>query len=492
MSGPVGAGAATPAVIAVDAGSSRLRVSLVALEDGAVLASEAVPTRSADGELDADAAWRDLVGLLGVLDRAGADVQALGVAAQLGTVLVDERGVPVRPAMLWGDVRAVAEARELEELLDDELRAAIGRRPTAELPVAKLRRLAVREPEALARARWALSFKDALVHRLTGRAVSDAAHASYSGLFDVRARAWAPAVAAAAGVDPALLPPTAPGAAVAGGLDAEVARATGLAAGLPVAVGGPDGTLGALGAGAARAGVTVDVAGTTDVLLHTLDRPLADPARAVVLNAHVVEGLWTVGGPTGPTGGAVEWTARLLGYDDAAAAHAALGAAAEAVAPAAAPLFVTSLAGSRFPTWRTEDTGLLAGMRFEHGPAHVLRAAQEGAAQTVGAGIDALRELGVEIGEVVVVGGAAARPATLQLRSDAWGLPVVGLANREATTVGAAMLAAVAAGRFATLAQAADALVRRAGRHTPRPETAAACEAARLRWRDVQRRHFGP
>jgi xylulokinase len=481
---------APAAAVAVDAGSSRLRVSLVSLDDGEVLASCATPTRSACGELDANAAWDDLVGLLGELDVAGADVRAIGVAAQLGMVLVDARGVPVRPAMLWGDVRAGAEAVELGELLGPGGTALIGRRLTAELPVAKLRWLAAHEPASLRRARWALSFKDALVHRLCGRAVTDATHASYTGLFDVRARAWAVAALAASGVDAQLLPTPAAGAAPAGGLDAEVARRTGLPAGVPVAVGGPDGTVGALGAGAACAGVTVDVAGTTDVLLHTLSEPLADPQHAVVLNAHVVEGLWTVGGPTGLTGGAVEWTARLLGYDSAAAAHAALGEQADAIGPGGGPVFMTSLTGSRFPTWRSDAAGLLADVRFEHGPAHVLRAAQDGAAFTVGAGLDALREIGVELREVVVVGGAASRPATLRLRSDAWDLPVVGLANREATTIGAAMLAGVAAGAFETPEDAARALVRRAARHEPRPEEAAVCAAARRRWRETERCHF--
>jgi sugar (pentulose or hexulose) kinase len=478
-------------VIAIDAGSSRLRVSLVSLLDGAVLSGRATPTRSVAGELDADVAWRDLLELLASLDVSAADVRAIGVAAQLGTVLVDERGHPVRPALLWGDVRASAEAEELDARLARFDAAASGRRITAELPAAKLRWLARHEPRSLARARWMLSFKDALVLRLTGRAVCDEAHASYSGLFDVRERRWSEALVAAAEVDRALLPPTAPGAAVAGALDAAVAKRAGVAPGLPVVVGGPDGTLGALGAGAVRAGVTVDVAGTTDVLLHTLAAPLEDPSRAVVVNAHVVEGLWTAGGPTGLTGGAVEWTARLLGHASAAAAHEALDAAAAQAVPDAIPLFVTSLAGSRFPTWRSTDAGVLAEVDAAHGPADVFAAAQHGAAFTVGAGIDALRALGVAVEEVVLAGGAARRPAALQLRSDAWGVPVVGLANCEATTVGAAMLAAVAAGGFATLADAADALVARGAHRTPRPETAEAFAAARLRWRDMQRRCYG-
>jgi len=472
-------------VLAVDAGSSRLRVSVIALEDGEVLRSGARATRSCAGELDLDALWADLVELGSSLDLRGIQLLAVAVAAQLGTVIVDERGRPVRPAILWSDARAVEEADWLADTLPDNAAAITGRPLTAELPVAKLRWLARHEPASWQRARRVHSLKDAIVQRLTARSVTDETHASYTGLFDVHARVWSAVLAQTAGIDRALLPPTAPGAALAGALTPDAAAALGLRAGMAVAVGGPDGTLGAVGAGAVRAGVTVDVAGTTDVLLRTIEEPLVDDAGAAVLNAHVVPGLWTTGGPTGLTGGAVEWTARLLGFASAREAHEVLGDAADAMPGADGAVFVTALAGTRFPTWDTGRTGVVAGLRPDHGPAHLLRAAEEGAAFMVAEGLDAIRNLGLTVDEVVVVGGAAARGATLQLRSDSWDLPVVALTNTESTTIGAAILAAVAAGEFADLDAATIAFVHRGEPWAPREQAAQALRAARSRWRAV-------
>jgi sugar (pentulose or hexulose) kinase len=481
------------AVLAIDAGSSRLRVSVVDLEEGVVLGTASRPAPARDGELDVEELWGDLVELVRGVQRGGATVGAIAVAAQLALVLVDADGRSVRPALLWADQRAVDEANEIGARLGDDGVAAVGRRITAELPAAKLLWLARHEAEAMGRASRALSLKDALVLRLTGAAVTDQTHASYSGLFDVGARAWHGPALAAARIAPALLPPVAASQARAGQVPSALAALLDVPPRTPVAVGGPDGTLGAVGAGAVRPGVTVDVAGTTDVLLHTLERPLRDPSSTIVVNAHAAPGTWSAGGPTGLTGGAVEWTARLLGASSAAEACELHGPELDRMAPGAeGVLFLTAMGGSRFPTWRAADAGVVSGLRPEHGPAHVLRAAQEGAALAVDAGIDALRRAGADVREVVVVGGAAARAATLQLRADVWGLPVVALANREATTVGAAMLAGVTCGAFDDLGAAARAMVHPGERHLPRPDVARAFDAVRARWRALTERQLGP
>lgn len=482
--------AAVPAVLAVDAGSSRVRASLVALTDGSVIDARLGPALSLQAELDVEALWLDLVAIAGELERKQADISAIAVAAQLGMVLLDHRGRPARPALAWGDKRAGHEAEQLSSLQPPEILAVAGRPMSAELTVARLRWLAIHEPTTLRRTRWVVSIKDALLYRLTGRVVTDETNASYSGLFDVYERAWSPPLMEAAGITAAQLPLAKPGMAIAGTLTKEAAAALGLRDGLPVAVGGPDGTVGAIGAGAVAVGVTVDVAGTTDVLLHTIDRPLPDLTHRAVLNAHLAPSLWTVGGPTGLTGGVVQWTALLLGFNSVDEAQEALGET--ATHRSDAPIFLTTLDGSRFPTWQSERTGLIAALRPEHGPADVFRAAQQGVAFTVGAGLEALRALGVKINEVIIVGGGAARPATLQLRSDAWAVSVVTLANREATTVGAAMLAGVACGAFPDLEAAARTLVRPGRRYKPRLERAAAMSAERARWYDAEQSYASP
>jgi sugar (pentulose or hexulose) kinase len=475
-------------LVAVDVGTSSTRVRLLA-PDGAEVDAAACQTRVvADtpgfAELDADALWGDVARLIGGLVRESLAVRGVGVTAQLGTMLLDEKGRPAARAILWADTRARAEAEELAGRFGSESMRIAGRRLTPELLAPRLAWLRRHSADLLSRTAKVASLKDFLVLKLTGRLVTDETHASYSGAFDVDRRRWSEALAAALGIDRALLPPVAGASEKAGEVTAAAAAETGLPAGTPVAVGCPDGTAGTVGAGAVRASVTVDVAGTTDTVLHIVARPLRDSEGALIVNAHAAPGLWSVGGPTGLTGGAVAWLTQVLGLADRA--DAVLAEALATIPPGAGGLaFHGALTGSRFPGWRSGERGLLAGLDLSHGPLHLIRAALEGAAFTVASGLDVYRRCGCVVGEVIVVGGLAASREALQLRADCLGVPVVRLDKQEASSVGIAMLAGVCGGVFRDLQEATDAMVVRAGRMEPEPSAASALGTAYARWKSL-------
>lgn len=480
-------GAAPSVVLAVDVGSSRVRAALVDVADGTVLDLHAGAPLAFGAELDLAQLWRELVQAIRGLSRGRAEIRAIALSALLGMVLLDEHGHPTRPALTWMDARAGEQAVELAELITPAQQARTGRRISPELTAARLRWLRRHESGSLAASRWVASIKDALVARLTGAVITDETHASYSGLFDVYRRGWDADLAAAAGVEPSILPGTRPGGSIAGELSTAAAAELDLAAGLPCAVGGPDGTVGALGAGAFRAGITVDIAGTTDVLIHTVAAPVDDPDRRCILNAHLAPGLWTLGGPTGLTGGAIEWTARMLGYPSVTDARVALDDAALGPRLGDGPTVLPSLDGTRFPSWRPDQHGQIEGLRSDHGPADVFGGAQLGVTCVIDTGLEALRTLGLDTGPVVVAGGAARNPPTLQLRSDCWDVEVRTLVSHEATLIGTAMLAATAAGLFPDLSAAGRALLRRGPSYHPDRARTAAIAGARRRWRRAQR-----
>jgi sugar (pentulose or hexulose) kinase len=477
----------TAAVLAIDIGTSHSRAIAFSLE-GTVLAHDQRPSLAeatvADHvTLDADALWRQLVPMIAGVVAGDLTIVAVGVTAQLGMVPVDIQHLPVGDAMLWGDRRAAAEAEEMDAAEGAMFSRLSGRRLTAESVAPRLKWMSRHRPDLRARIDRVTTLKDFVVFRLTGAFVTDETHASYSGLFDVERRGWSDTLRDLAGIERAMLPPVLRATDLAGRIADNTADATGLARGTPVAVGASDGTSGVIGAGAVRAGVTVDVAGTTDTILHTIDRPARDATGAVVLNAHPVGGLWSIGGPTGLTGGAVAWIARLLGYPSLDAAEAALGEGLAAVPPGSQGLvFGPALAGSRFPHWRPGDRGFLCGIDLSHGPAHVLRAAEEGGAFTVASGVDALRRAGVAPVEVIVVGGLSAKPGALQRRADVLGLPVRSVRVQEASAVGAAMVAAIAGGQLPDLATASDTFVRLSDRFLPDPVASQRLQEAQARW----------
>ena len=338
-------------------------------------------------------------------------------------------------------------------------------------------------PEVHERIARVASIKDFVVERLTGIASTDQTHASYCGLFDIANRTWSSELAQLCGCDEGMLPRVGRSVDQAGPLIATAADRLGIALGVPVAVGAPDGTAGAIGAGAVRPGVSVDVAGTTDVLLHCIAEPLHDPDEATIVNAHAAPGLWTIGGPTGYTGGAVAWSVGLLQFNSPQDAAAALVQALENIPPGCDGLmFHTALTGSRFPDWDPLERGSLSGIEPRHGNSHILRAAQEGAAFTVANALDAIRNCGAQVERITVVGGLAADDGAVQLRADALGIPVSTLMTEEASSVGAAMFAGVSAGLFPDLISAAERFVRLHKQFQPRPDVMLLLERARQRW----------
>ena len=474
---------ATDGLLGVDVGGTGIRVGFFD-PPSSLCRLVSKPDPGQGEQFDPDLTWLEVAAAIREVTADGRPVQAVGLTAHLATVLTDADGWPVGRAMLWRDNRAWREAEELGTALGPELEFVTGRPPAAESAAARMRMLAKTRPHLLRRTRCLLSLKDYLILKLTGQPVTDPATASYTQLFDVRQRRWSADIAQECGVPMEILPGVRPGTALAGGVTPAAAHLTGLAPGTPVAVGGPDGSTGTLGAGAVRAGTTIDIAGTTDVLLHLTDRPADQVSAGTVLNAHVLDDLWAMGGPTGLTGGGLDWLAATLGHESAAAAYLALAPSLDAADPGDLMIRMT-LTGRRLPGWNDRLRGRIDGISGEHGPAHLMRAAEEGGAFEVRLGMDALRSSGAVVNSVILAGGTALSPRAAQLRANVWGVRVATSADRHASLRGAALAAAVAAGSFADAQQAAIRMTPPMRWYEPDPAGAAATEQRYRRWRAV-------
>lgn len=199
-----------------------------------------------------------------------------------------------------------------------------------------------------------------------------------------------------------------------------------------------------------------------------------------VAHAVTVPGLWTgsaplpglhyVGGAMAGTGRALDWLARGALGD--AAPVAALLAEAEEVAPGADGLvFLPYLAGERWPLHDPAARGAFVGLTLRHGRGHLVRAVLEAAAYAIRHVAAPAVAAGLPFVELRSTGGPAASRAWCQVKADVLGLPVVVPAVADASLMGAAVLAAVGGGGFATERAALAGLVRLADRLEPRPAT---------------------
>ncbi|MEM9489704.1 MAG: FGGY-family carbohydrate kinase, partial [Myxococcota bacterium] len=132
--------------------------------------------------------------------------------------------------------------------------------------------------------------------------------------------------------------------------------------------------------------------------------------------------------------------------------------AAAAAAPPGADglLFLPALSGAMAPEWIPEARGCFYGLTPSHGRGHLARAVMEGCAFAMRDVADRLLELEVPIQSIMILGGGARSRLWGQIRSDVTGLPVELVQRADTCSIGAAMLAAIAAGIQPDLSHCAE------------------------------------
>ena len=180
------------------------------------------------------------------------------------------------------------------------------------------------------------------------------------------------------------------------------ARETGLAAGIPVLVGGLDAAMAALGAGVTRPGLTQDQGGSAGGFGMSVDGVVVEPR--LILSHHVLEGQYLLqAGTTG--GGALGWLREVVGA--AGTPVDALAAEADSVPPGAnGVLFLPYLAGERTPLWSSAPRGVFAGLAYTTTRADLVRAVMEGCAFAVVDNLRLAEARGLAIAEWLGQGGA--------------------------------------------------------------------------------------
>jgi xylulokinase len=407
---------------------------------------------------------------------------AVGFAFQRETfALLDASGAATRPGILWLDIRAGNEAGEAARTLGAAaVHTRTGKPIDVTSVVPRMLWLARNEPDALRRARRWTDVGAFLAEKMTGTPATCVAGADTTGLIDARTRWWAPDLLSFSGLDRMRMPGLFEPGSMLGPLTREAAEATGLSAGVPVSAAGGDGQVLAVGLGAGAAahkGFTLTL-GTSIVLgrLRTtfstsnLYRTLisARPDRQYLLESVIQSGTYIL-----------RWFAESFGAGAAGEAEE-LERQVSAIAPGSDGLItVPHWWGVRFPESQSNARGMTVGWSNRHTRAHFLRSILEGVAFELKTLIDGFRrELPGEAGlRLAVCGGGARSAAWLRILSDTLGATLAVSREPEPSALGAAILGAVAAGRFPDVDSASAALGAAADIMEPEPAAAARYEA---------------
>ena len=283
-------------LLGIDVGTGGSRV-LVIDEAGRVVASATVehePFASPQtgwAEQDPRDWWRATTEAVRAVllknEVSAEEIGCVGLTGQMhGAVLLDERDEPLRPAIIWCDLRTAAQCQSLTERVGAEQLIELVMNPALDgFTLPKLLWVREAEPELWSRVRTVLLPKDYVRLRLTGERATDVADASGTLLFDVRQRKWSKEMLDHVELDEGLLAQVYESPEIAGQVSAEGAAATGLHAGTPVVAGAGDQAAGAVGMGIVRPGAVSATIGTSGVVFAATARPALDQARA---RAHVL------------------------------------------------------------------------------------------------------------------------------------------------------------------------------------------------------------
>jgi len=409
-----------------------------------------------------------------------------------GAVFLDGQGAVLRPCLIWADSRTGAQVTQIDERVPRATLIGItGNAPNTSFTAAKVLWVQQHEPEVYGRTSQILLPKDYLRWRLTGGYATDVSDASATLLFDLARRDWSATLLETFGIRADLLPRVHESAAITGAITAEAAVATGLVAGTPVVAGGGDAECGAFGlglaGGAGSEGVALSSIGTSGQIFAVTDTPVVDPIGRIHSLCHVAPGRWHAMGAILAGGVALRWLRDILCAGEAGGKpdYDALAAEAEQVGIGASGLiFLPYLLGERTPYMDPDARGVFFGLRLDHTRAHLIRSVIEGVVFALRDGLEIFRELGITPDEVRVVGGGARSPLWRRIQRDIYGLPTRTSVADHGAAYGAALLAAVGAGAFAS-ADHATRVIALGDRSEPDPDAVPAYSAAYGRYRHL-------
>lgn len=463
-------GKATRALLGIDVGATGIKAGVFG-PGGALIASAGRrngPVEQADGRggwmiWDVERMWRDVcaacreaIGAAGSPEIAGVSVTGFGADG----VPLDRAGNLLYPMISWHCGRTTPQQQWLSSRIEPyEIYRITGYHNYPINTINRLRWLREHEPEALDRAHHWLMVQDYMVYRLTGVFSTEATIASTTMAFDLNAMSWSERLLDLVEAPRGIFPPVSAPGSVLGSVTAAAAEQCGVPAGTPVATGGHDCEIGALGSGVVGAETFIDITGTWEMIIASLDRFQPLPAlfsEGIDFEAHTVPGYYLCQGLM-LAGGVVEWVLDGF-YRDVAAAEryqALMAEAGEAAVGSGGVVVVPAFVRGMGAFQAYEATGAVLGLLTTTRRGQIARAVLEACCYQLRKQIEVIvRHTDAMPQALRVLGGATRNPLWLQMKADVTGLPVEVMEHEEVTLLGAAMLAGIGAGLYASIDEA--------------------------------------
>ncbi|NHJ23351.1 MAG: xylulose kinase [Candidatus Lokiarchaeota archaeon] len=429
-------------------------------------------------EQDANSWWESIKKTIeGAIKKSGIDkseIVSLSVTNQRETIVpVDKEGNPLHNAIVWQDRRTTEQVDYIKNKIGiDKIYNTTGLTIDPYFSATKILWFKEKKPNIYQNAHKFLLVSDFIIFKLTGKYVTDHSNASRTMLFDINKLKYSDEIASDLGLDLDKMPE-----AMESGLEIGEIHTdeTFFDKKTLVITGAGDQQSAALGVGVVSPGTIKLTTGTGSFMLAFLDKPNFDPSKRVLCSCHAVPGTWVQEASIFTTGAFLRWFRDQLGREECIIAEEQNLDPYEIITHEAEKSSIGSngliaiphLVGAGAPNWNPYARGVIFGLALGHQRRDIARAILEGVAFEVKKNLEVFKELGIDPIELRLTGGGSRSDLWNQIYTDVLGITCVRNIIEEATSLGAAILAAAGAGLFPDISKSAESICKVDKKYSP-------------------------
>ncbi len=402
--------------------------------------------------------------LLEDCDRSQVDGISFG-GQMHGLVILDRDDQVIRPAILWNDGRSTEETAYLNDVIGREkLSGYTANIAFAGFTAPKILWVQKHEPENFQRIAKIMLPKDYIAYRLSGVHCTDVSDASGMLLFDVKNRCWSEEMLRICGIKKEQMPQVFESYEVVGTVRPGIAKELDIPERVKVIAGAGDNAAAAVGTGTVGDGQCNISLGTSGTLFISSEKFSVDQNNALHSFAHADGTYHLMGCMLSAASCNKWWMEDILDTEDFRGEQEKIAGLGENHV-----FFLPYLMGERSPHNNPNARGTFIGMTMDTTRADMTQAVLEGVAFALRDSLEVAKSLGLQIPRTKICGGGAKSPLWKKIIANVMNLKVDEIACEEGPGLGAAMLAAVGCGAFASVKEAADKIVRVVSTVEPEP-----------------------
>ena len=307
---------------------------------------------------------------------------------------------------------------------------------------------------------------------------TDESAVALSGIWDTDHYCWSNEIIEKFDIDKSKLSEVRTAGTLIGGISKEASERSGFLEGTPICVGIGDQNSAAVGAGVVYPGMLSVSLGTGGMAVAFLENQYRDPKGKTIICNHALHGYWQFEGLQNGAAGVYRWFRDEIAalekeeaikngtnvFEDLDKMIRQIPSGSNGL------LCIPYWAAAASPRWNTEARGMFIGFTFSHSRAHMARSCMEGIALEQKDIINSIKENGIKVEKVRIIGGATKSDLWNQIQADVYNIPTETLKIKDAGSLGSAMCGAVGIGLYKDIREAADDLVKFDKRYDPIPE----------------------